>query len=318
MPRPPTIARLRTAAAAVAAVLACTFTAPLAAQEPVPLSRGDLARMLEGGTYTPDEVAQMVRRACLEFRLTDDDLQRFRASGATEEVVEALLACREAPGASENGGNPAPSDPSVRLVLPDSVTARAGDTARVWGRVERQGEGAEGVSIVLETGDAGGAGGRRITAATSGPDGTVVLRVPAGPRPGRLDLRARATATSLAGSPGLQLIVRPAPVRSVDVRPEELLLRPDREAPLDVWVRLRDDRGNGLSEITVLLAPEAPPEGSSLARGVTDPAGEVQLSLPGARLRGVERLGVWARDSVLAWIPVRTDGTGRAGGAGRR
>lgn len=314
MPRASTITRflLLATAGALASVAAPTVRA--AAQEPVPLTRSDLTRMLEGTTYTPGEVVEMVRRACLGFRLSDDDLRRFRELGATGEVVDALVACREDESADEDGDAPAPP---VSLVLPDSVTARVGDTVQVRGRVEREGEGAGGVPIMLESEGSGDSGARRVTAATSGPDGTIVFPVSAGLESGRIVFLPRAPAASLAGAPRMELIVRPGPLRWVDVEPEELLLRPDREAPRAVRVRLRDAHGNGLPAVLVLLAPEAPPGSSALARGVTDAGGVTRLSLPGERLRGIERLGVWAQDSVMAWIPVRTAGDepDRAGGS---
>lgn len=315
MPRASTITPLLLAVAGTFASVAAP-TGRAAAQEPVPLTRSDLTRMLEGTTYTPDEVAGMVRRVCLGFRLSDDDLRRFRELGATGEVVDALVACREDENADGDGDAPAPG-PSVSLILPDSVTARVGDTVRVRGRVERGDGAAGGVPIMLESEGSGDSGTRRVATATSRPDGAIVFHLPAGLRSGRITFLPRAPAASLAGSPRMELIVRPGPLRWVDVEPEELLVGPNREAPRAVRVRLRDAHGNGLPAVLVLLAPEVPPGSSALARGVTDSDGETRLSLPGERLRGIERLGVWAQDSVMAWIPVRTvgDEPDRAGGA---
>lgn len=170
---------------------------------------------------------------------------------------------------------------------------------------------------MLKSEGTGESGGRRVVAATSGPDGTVAFPVPAGLTSGRITFRPRAQAASLAGDSRMELIVRPGPLRWVDVRTEELLLPPDGEAPRAVRVRLRDAYGNGLPAVMVLLVSEAPPAGSALARGVTDSGGEAHLPVSSERLRGVERLGVWARDSLLTWVPVRTagDAPDRAGGS---
>lgn len=315
MSRASTIAPLLLAAAGALVSVAAT-SGRTAGQDVVPLTRSDLIRILEGDTYTPDEAARMVRRACVDFRPSDDDLRRFRELGATGEVVDALVGCRREEDGDESAEAPAP-EPAVGLVLPDDVTARVGDTVRVRGRVEREGRGAHGVPIMLESEGAGESGARRVVAATSGPDGTIVFPVPAGLTSGRITFRPRAQAASLAGDPRMELIVRPGPLRWVDVRPEELLLSPDREAPRAVRVRLRDAHGNGLPAVMVLLVSEAPPAGPALARGLTGSGGEARLSVSGERLGGVERVGVWARDSLLIWVPVRTTGDepDRAGGS---
>lgn len=204
------IAPLLLAAAGALASVAAT-PGRSAGQDVVPLTRSDLSRMLGGDTYTSGEVARMVRRACVGFRLSDDDLRRFRELGATGEVVDALVTCREGddvPGVGE----------AARLVFPDSVTARPGDTVVIRGRVERQGRGVPGVSVVLETVVPRVSDGPRLTAATSGPGGEIVFRVPAGPRTGRFVLGHRAASVAVAGSPRVELIVRSGPLEEGEVR----------------------------------------------------------------------------------------------------
>lgn len=77
MSRPSTIAPLLLAAAGALVSVAATF-GRTAGQDVVPLTRSDLTRMLEGDTYTSGEVARMVRRVCVGFRLSDGDLRRIR------------------------------------------------------------------------------------------------------------------------------------------------------------------------------------------------------------------------------------------------
>lgn len=212
MSRTSTLAPLLLAAAgALASVAAASGRA--AGQEVVPLARSDLTRMLEGDTYTPEEVARMIRRACVGFRLSDDDLRHYRELGATGEVLDALVTCRgdgDVPGAGA----------AVRLVLPDSVTARPGDTAVIRGRVERRGRGVPGVPVVLETVVPRASDDPRLTAATSGPGGEIVFRVPAGPSPGRFVLGHRAASVTVAGSPRVEIVVRPGtpPPKAVERR----------------------------------------------------------------------------------------------------
>lgn len=210
MSRPSTIAPLLLAAAGALVSVAAT-SGRTAGQDVVPLTRSDLTRMLAGDTYTSGEVARMVRRACVGFRLSDGDLRRFRDLGATGEVMDALVTCRE------DGDDDAAA--TARLVLPDSVTARAGDTAVVRGRVERRGRGVSGVPVVLETVAPRVSDDPRLTAATSGPGGEIVFRVPTGPSPGRFVLGHRAASVAVAGSPRVEIVVRPGPVREGEVRP---------------------------------------------------------------------------------------------------
>lgn len=279
---------------AVAAPAAGQEAEPTAGREAVPLSRSDLTRMLAGSTYTPDEVVRMIRRSCLGFRPTGGDLRRFRELGATDDVVSALDGCSEdAPGER------------LRLGLPDSVTARAGDTAVVRGRVERGGRGVPGVPVVLEVAGGASPAAERLVAATSEAGGRIAFRIPVGRRPGRRVLRPRAAAVALADLPRVELVVRPGPVHRVDVRPEELILEPDGPTHLTVEIRLRDAYGNGLSGEGVVLDPEDPPAGPPLVGGVTDAAGRVRFSVARSRLRGAGRIGVRAGDTVVTWISVR-------------
>lgn len=304
----------RAAALLVASLLAVAVPAagqeeaPTAGREAVPLSRDDLTRMLAGSTYTPDEVVRMIRRSCLGFRPTGDDLRRFRELGATDDVVSALDECSEdAPGER------------LRLGLPDSVTVRAGDTAVVRGRVERGGRGVPGVPVVLEVAGGSSPAAERLVAATSEAGGWIAFRIPAGRRPGRRVLRPRAAAVPLADLPRVQLVVRPGPVHRVDVRPEELLLAPDGPTHLTVEIRLRDAYGNGLPGQAVVLAPEDPAGGPPLVSGVTDAGGGVRFSLARSRLRGAGRIGVRTGDTVVTWISVReaAPGGGVRGPGGR-
>lgn len=210
MSRTSTIAPLLLAAAGVLVSLAAA-SGRAGGQDVVPFTRSDLARMLGGDTYTSGEVARMIRRACIGFRLSDDDLRRYRELGATGEVLDALVTCREE-GDVPGGGA------AVRLILPDSVTARPGDTAVVRGRVERSGRGVSGVPVVLETVVPRVSDDPRLTAATSGPEGEIVFRVPAGPSPGRFVLGHRAASVTVTGSPRVEMVVRPGPLRDGGLR----------------------------------------------------------------------------------------------------
>jgi hypothetical protein len=259
--------------------------------------RFEVATKDDGSEYIKVTTDDPVREPFLNF-LVDVDWPRGRLMREYTILLDPpVFATTEDTG--EGVSELAPSSGQA----PDSASA-AGEPAMI----ERDETAAPG---------AGESGARRAVAATSGPDGTIVFPVPAGQTSGRITFLPRAQAGSLAGDPRMELIVRSGPLRWVDVRPEELLLSPDREASREVRVRLRDAYGNGLPAVMVLLVSGVPPAGSVLARGVTDSGGETRLPLMDERLRGVGRLGVWARDSLLTWVPVRTAGDepDRAGGS---
>lgn len=73
------------------------MAAPAVAQQPQPLQKSEVVRLLSGGTYTQVEVAAIVRRSCLSFRPTERDFRSFRDLGARSDVMEAIRDCAESP-----------------------------------------------------------------------------------------------------------------------------------------------------------------------------------------------------------------------------
>lgn len=105
---------------ALAAAAAATLAAPGAvpAQEADPLVKSEVVRLLVTDTYGPEERRQIVRRSCLTFSPTAEDLEDFRRLGAGEELLGIIRDCDagEEDGAGQAEGPavpPAPGQVSV-------------------------------------------------------------------------------------------------------------------------------------------------------------------------------------------------------------
>lgn len=93
---------------ALAAVVAATLAAPgaVAGQEADPLVKSEVVRLLVSDTYGPEERRQIVRRSCLTFSPTEEDLEDFRRLGASEGLLEVI---RECDVRGDGGADPADS-----------------------------------------------------------------------------------------------------------------------------------------------------------------------------------------------------------------
>lgn len=88
------------------AATSVTLAAPGAvrAQEAEPLVKSEVVRLLVTDTYGPEERRQIVRRSCLTFSPTTEDLEDFRRLGAGEEMLGII---RECTAGGEGGAGPA-------------------------------------------------------------------------------------------------------------------------------------------------------------------------------------------------------------------
>ena len=66
---------------------------PVAAQAPRPLQKIELIRLLTNPLFAQSEVAEVVRRSCVGFRLTERDWSDLRDAGAGGEVIASVAAC---------------------------------------------------------------------------------------------------------------------------------------------------------------------------------------------------------------------------------
>lgn len=82
-------------------------------RRPTPISRHDLTRMLRSGTYTRDEIAGMIRRACISFVPSATERELYRGLGADRTILSAIDACLSLPApqqAQPSGLPPARSE----------------------------------------------------------------------------------------------------------------------------------------------------------------------------------------------------------------
>ncbi len=125
------------AAALVYAVLVIIPAAAIGQESgegrPTPISKRDLTRMLVNGTYARDEIAGMIRRACLSFVPTATERELFRGLGAERSVLSAIDGCLPAPAAlrapSEQPAQPSEQPPATFAspALPPSSEVRSED-----------------------------------------------------------------------------------------------------------------------------------------------------------------------------------------------
>lgn len=76
-----------------AAVALAAGPAAVTAQEATPLVKSEVVRLLVSDTYGPEERQQIVRRSCLTFSPTEEDLEDFRRLGASQPMLEIIREC---------------------------------------------------------------------------------------------------------------------------------------------------------------------------------------------------------------------------------
>lgn len=282
------------------ALLALAIAAPggVAAQEPTPLDRQDVERLVSGDTYTQEEVAAIVDRACLSFEPTAGDFERFRGLGASEAVLEALRAC----AAAGEGDEPSPEALDLSLE-DDSLLTSVGSAVTLDVGVSRAGVPRAGVALVLE-GSEGLPGVDRPLEARTDSAGNAAFRLPVGTVPGRHAFRVLAGGYALRGANRVFLRVIPGEPASATVRPERLELAPGREEPVEVTVAVADGFGNPVPEAVVRVRGSGPGVAAGPWRTATGPEGTASVRIPAAELRGVERLQARAGEDAVAEVAV--------------
>lgn len=121
MPDGRPLIRNRTAGSRIARALAVGLLAlvlavpgPGTAQQqesPEPLLKSELVRLIVGDTYSDEEVREIVRRSCLTFRPTSDDLLDFQRLGAGEALLDVIEGCREETAPESSSEIPVPPAP---------------------------------------------------------------------------------------------------------------------------------------------------------------------------------------------------------------
>lgn len=294
--------RVLTAAATIALLVLAAAAGE--AQQAEPLERAEVERLLTGDTYTQAEVADIVRRSCLIFRPTSEDLERFRSLGASEGVLDAIRSC----GAEEG----AAATPEVLdlTVVDASLEAPAGGSAQLRLRVDREGRPAANVPLVLDGSDSLPGVEQRLEV-RSDSAGTATLRFPAGSKPATYALRVLSRGYWLNGANEVTLrVVAGAPSR-VTVRPDRLELQPDRTSPVEVAVAVSDSFGNPVPRAEVQLRGSDGPAAADASWTVTTGAdGTAALRIPVSELEGVRAIEASAGPTAGARLAVARPAAG--------
>lgn len=284
------------------AVLVLAVPVAASAQEATPLTRDDLVRMLDGTTYTPDEVAEIVQRSCVSFEPTGADYERFRELGANQAVVDAVRGCVED---EEGGAGQAEGLEVVQLtVSDDSLVGSVGDTLQLTATVGQEGNPREGVRLVLrDTSSAGLGTALDLDGETDG-QGRVTFSVPTGEQPRELDLRVFASGVWLEGDNEVVLQVSPGAPTVVRLEPDSVDFQRQRVEQIEVRAAVEDRFGNPVpgTEVRIRSAEAGATEVGWTGR--TDDQGTATVTIPASGLHDGERLEASVEGTVLASLPV--------------
>lgn len=113
---------LRRTALAAAALLPAAPPAAAAAQEAAPLVKSEVIRLLVSDTYGPAERREVVRRSCLTFVPTEEDMEDFRRLGAEPELLDVIRACVRAGPAGAGAVEVPPPPGEVSVSSPAVLT----------------------------------------------------------------------------------------------------------------------------------------------------------------------------------------------------
>ncbi len=290
------------------------------AQAPRPLEKIELIRLLTNPLFAQTEVAEIVRRSCVDFRPTERDWADLRNVGAGGEVIASVAACDTRRSGSRPASVPAAAAASPRvaapvtpapltpLLLTGDVVATAGSPSVVRVFVHRAGVPQARVPLML-----------RGTTALGMPLDAVALSDDSGLAEFQLPPMRQISAYrfEVVGNGGVPFRNRPTVAFAVKAaEPARLLVTPDyvsaSERTVKVTATLSDSLGNPIRGEPVEL--------SSVASGpisiTTDSAGRSAFTLPpGALPRGgVLRIRVRALPPVEVAV---ADAAGLSGAATR-
>lgn len=260
------------------------------AQQPTPLRKSELVRLLTGGTYAQEEIVAMVTRSCVAFLPTARDREDLRVLGASRNLLAAVDRCTQ-PLESVI----APS--TERVFVAEVVEVIAGDTARIQALTTR--EGRVEAAVPLRLLEPGSNAERPLAEAITDEYGEATLVVEAGAVAGTRSLRVRRAAEQSDGRL-LSLVVLPASPTRALVVPGTIRLPARADTALSVLILPRDAFGNAVPGLDLVL--ERRREGSAadtLERINSGSSGIVRLALATARLHQGDVLHVTANSVVL-------------------
>ncbi|MDT8436382.1 MAG: tetratricopeptide repeat protein [Gemmatimonadota bacterium] len=279
---------IRRRAVAVLVLLLAT-AGPVTAQEPGPLQKSDIVRLLATGGEDQGAIARSIRERCLTFTPNARDYDDFRRVGASDEVIGALRSCATQAAAP------------AELRVPSSVvTVRAGGTARLSATAIRDGRPAQGVRVVVRGSGRLPRGGGRDLEAVSGPDGSVSFTLQAGTAAAGFDLVLAAPDAGDIGERPVRLRVVPAPADAA----EGLPAASPADEILSFAAVLRDRFGNPVPGASVILRAGAAADGDVLFEGTSDANGTVRVTVPPVRVAGLERVSLFGPAGLLGTVRI--------------
>lgn len=294
---------------------------------PVPLTQTDVVRLLAGSTYDQEEIEDIVRRSCLDFRPSEDDYDNYRRLGASDGVIAVLRSCARRSSASTSASRPEarPREEPAQLALYVSareLTLPAGDTATVGLAARRGQTPVPGIRVVLEgSGSVGSAGGPDL-ATTTDASGNARFDFPVGTRTGTYPLRVRRDGAPPTASAPIRLDVTAARAAAVELRPSTLRIGADGVPEDPVEAVVVDRYGNPVPSVTLAARSGDDDTRPALEETTTDGRGRAWLAprvAPDAD-GAVARLTLWSDGRRVGALPVRHDGAVAgvgAPGAGR-
>lgn len=308
-----------------AAVLGAVFTiavlaTPGVAQEaddPSPLTKSQLIRLVTSSTYTQAEVVQIVEASCLSFEPTDRDLEDFSSLGAGAPVLDAVRTCSDSDrvaGAQSDGAQPdgaqaaAGQAAAAQLVVGQlalatrRVSGSAGTSVSLAATLQRDGSAVAGQRLILRGSGAVVGGADTDLIAATDASGQVSFSVPTGTAARVYPLTIVAESGALESDQNLELTVRPGPAARADFSPARLALRPDGEAsPMEATVR--DRFGNAISGTVVALVLPVAAGGATLP-GTSDSRGVAGFAVVTTGLSEGDRLDLLSGGAPIAELTV--------------
>lgn len=301
------------ALAAVFAVAALGVFVPAApahaqdADDPSPLTKSQLIRLVTSSTYSQAEIIRVVEASCLSFEPTDRDLVDLSSLGAGAPVLDAVRACGgpSAVAEAEPGATPsvtAQVTVGQLAVASRSLSGAVGTSVAVTAILQRDGSAVAGQRLILRgSGAVIGGPGTDLIAATDS-SGQVSFSVPTGTAARVYPLTIVAESGRLESDRNFELTVRPGPASRADFSPAQLALRPNGDAsPIEATIR--DEFDNAIPGIVVALALPADAGGATLP-GTSDSRGVAAFAVVTTGLSAGDRLELLSDGSPIAQLTV--------------
>ncbi len=261
------------------------------AQNPQPLRKTDLIRLLTSGSLSKRDIAAQVRRNCLSFTPSPRDRTDLVASGADSGVLSAVSQCARPTG-------------TLRVLAPAQLRAVTGSEVTVEARLLRYDVPQPGVTLVLRGAGALLGGSGHDPAAVTDSTGRATLRFLAGMQPGTYQLQITPTGGAAALHVNVELTTTPATAVRVDIQPAVVAVREASRGGAAVQVTVTDDRGRPVPGLRLSLEGITAELGVPIAPVTTDSAGTASIVIPAPAVRRGGQVGLLVGGTRIAVFTV--------------